>query len=249
MRLQPRHAARFHVCMTAPFKTWTVLPHGKLSRVNERIREVVGQLHMPLLELPRRMTVARTRAGELVIFSAIALQEPEMAELEAFGRPAWLVVPSERHRLDAPAYLQRYPQLKVVAPRAGLKKIAEVVRVDTSLPDFGDAAIRYVEIAADSALEIEADDGLTLVVNDLIGDIHGEKGIGGWLLRAMGFAGDDPHVPAPVKMLLGKHKAEVAQQFRLWSERGDLRRIIVSHGDPIENGPQAVLRTLADSLD
>jgi hypothetical protein len=235
--------------MTAPFKSWTVLPHGKLTRVNERIREVVGQLKMPLMELPRRMTLVRTKSGELVIFSAIALNEPEMAELEAFGRPAWLVVPSERHRLDALGYLQRYPGIKVVAPRAGLKKIGEVVPVDTSLPDFGDATIRYVEIAGDSALEIDGDDGLTVVVNDLIGDIHDEKGIGGWLLRIMGFAGDEAHVPAPVKMVLGKHKTEVAQQFRLWAERGDLRRVIVSHGDAIESDPQARLRALADSLD
>ena len=28
--------------MTAPFKEWTVLPHGKLTRVNERIVTVVG---------------------------------------------------------------------------------------------------------------------------------------------------------------------------------------------------------------
>jgi hypothetical protein len=65
----------------------------------------------------------------------------------------------------------------------------------------------------------------------------------------MGFAGDDPHVPAPVKMLLGKHKSEVAAQFRRWAERSDLRRIIVSHGDPIEVDPRGVLRKLAASLD
>jgi hypothetical protein len=98
-------------------------------------------------------------------------------------------------------------------------------------------------------LEVDGNDGLTLIVNDLIGDIHGESGIGGWLLRVMGFAGDDPHVPAPVKMLMGKHKSEVAAQFRRWAEREDLRRIIVSHGDPIESDSRGVLRTLASSLD
>jgi hypothetical protein len=65
----------------------------------------------------------------------------------------------------------------------------------------------------------------------------------------MGFAGDDPHVPGPVKLLLGKRKGEVAQQFRRWAERGDLRRIMVSHGDTIENDPGGVLRSLAASLD
>jgi hypothetical protein len=235
--------------MTAPFKTWTVLPHGKLTRVNERIATVVGELKMPLLELPRRMTVVRTATGDLVIFSAIALAEPDMAGLEAMGRPAYLIVPSVRHRLDAPAYAQRYPGITVVAPHAGAEKIADVVRVSTSTPVFGDSTIRYVEIAADSALEVDAGDGLTVIVNDLIGDIHGEHGIGGWLLRTMGFAGDEPHVPGPVRLMLGKHKSEVAGHFRRWADRADLRRIIVSHGDPIEQAPREVLRKLAASLD
>ena len=204
---------------------------------------------MPLLELPRRMTLVQSKAGNLVIFSAIALKEPEMAELETLGRPVFLIVPSERHRLDAPGYVRRYPNLIVVAPRAGAEKIGEVVRVETSTPSFGDPTIRYVEVAADSALEVDSDDGLTLIVNDLIGDIHGERGLGGWLLRVMGFAGDDPQVPGPVKLTLGKRKAEVAQQFRRWAEREDLRRIIVSHGDIIESNPRGTLRTLAASLD
>lgn len=235
--------------MTAPHKQWTVLPHGNLMRVNGRILTVVGNLKMPLMELPRRMTVVRTQSGGAVIFSAIALNEPGMAELEAFARPAYLVVPSERHRLDAPGYSKRYPDITVVAPRFGAEKIGEVVHVDTSTPDFGDPTVRYVEIAGDSALEVDGEDGLTIIVNDLIGDIHGESGLGGWLLKVMGFAGDDPHVPGPVKLLLGKRKSEVAQHFRRWAERDDLRRIIVSHGDPIENDPGGALRKLAASLD
>jgi len=235
--------------MTAPFKKWTVQPHGKLARVNERVVTVVGELKMPLLELPRRMTAVRLKSGDLAIFSAIALLESEMAELEAFGRPAFLIVPSERHRLDGPAYAGRYAGITVVAPRAGAEKIGQVVRVDTSTPDFGDPTLRFVEIAGDSALEVDCQDGLTIIVNDLIGDIHGERGLGGWLLRVMGFAGDDPQVPAPVKLVLGKHKSEVAQQFRRWAERDDLRRIIVSHGDVIDKDPRGVLRTLAASLD
>ena len=235
--------------MTAPFKEWTVLPHGKLTRIDERILSVVGELKMPLMKLPRRMTAVRLQSGGLAIFSAIAMHEPEMAQLEAFGKPAFLVVPSVRHRLDAPGYARRYPGITVVAPRAGVEKINEVVPVSTSTPDFGDPTVRYIEIAGDSALEVDGDDGLTVIINDLIGDIHDGKGIGGWLLEVMGFAGDEAHVPAPVKMLLGKHKSDVAQQFRRWAERENLRRVIVSHGDPIESDPRRVLRTLAASLD
>ena len=235
--------------MTAPHKEWTVLPHGDLTPVNERILTVVGDLKMPLLHLPRRMSAVRLASGDLVIFSAIALRDADMAKLEAFGRPTFLVVPSVMHRLDAPGFARRYPQITVVAPRAGAEKIGDVVRIDTSTPDFGDPSVRYVEVAGDSALEVDCGDGMTVIVNDLIGDIHGEAGIGGWLLRVMKFAGDDPQVPAPVKILMGKHKSEVARQFRSWAEHPNLRRIIVSHGDPIESDPRGALRTLAASLD
>jgi hypothetical protein len=87
--------------MTEPFKTWTVLPHRGLTRVNDRIVTVIGELQMPLLTLPRRMTVVRLASGDLVIFSAIALKEEDMAMLESLGRPAFLVVPSQMHRHDA----------------------------------------------------------------------------------------------------------------------------------------------------
>ena len=153
------------------------------------------------------------------------------------------------HRLDAPNFARRYPKITVVAPRGGAEKIAETVRVDSSAPDFGDASVRYVELAGDSALEVDGADGMTLIVNDVIGDIHGSSGFGGWLLRMSGFAGDDPHVPVPVKLLMGKHKAEVARQFRSWADHANLRRIIVSHGETIEADPQGALRVLAAGLD
>ena len=73
--------------MTKPFKRWTVLPHGQLSEIDDNILTVVGQLHMPLTALPRRMTVVRLKDGRLVIFSAIALDEDEMVALEQYGRP------------------------------------------------------------------------------------------------------------------------------------------------------------------
>ncbi|MGC4048237.1 MAG: hypothetical protein QM757_00765 [Paludibaculum sp.] len=234
--------------MTAPFKKWTVMPHGQLTQINERLITVVGEVEMPLLKLPRRMTAVRLKSGGLIIFSAVALLDHEMAELEAFGQPKFLVVPSVMHRLDAPSYAQRYPNIIVVAPSAGAQKIGEV---GASTPARRTSVIPVCAMSSWPATRCwkSCDDGVTLVVNDLIGDIHGESGVGGWLLRVMGFAGDEPHVPAPVKLLMGKHKSEVAAQFRRWADNANLRRIIVSHGDPIVNDPRAALRTLAASLE
>jgi hypothetical protein len=87
--------------MTRPFQQWTALPHGKLVEVDESILTVVGKFHMPLMDLPRRMTVVRLADGRLVMFSAIALGGDERAALEAYGRPAFFRRP-ERAVRDRP---------------------------------------------------------------------------------------------------------------------------------------------------
>src|SRR6202043_2853067 len=99
-RSRPTRRSLRRPTMTKPFKHWKVLPHGKLKQIDDNILTVTGDIHMPLMDLPRRMTVVRLSNSRLVVFSAIALDEDEMAELEAYGRPAYLIVPSDKHRLD-----------------------------------------------------------------------------------------------------------------------------------------------------
>ena len=119
--------------MTKPFQQWKVLPHGKLTEVDENVLTVTGELHMPLGDLPRRMTVARLNDARLVVFSAIALDEVEMQALEDYGQPAFLVVPNDHHRLDARAWKERYPSMQVVAPEGSRTKVEEAVHVDGCL--------------------------------------------------------------------------------------------------------------------
>jgi len=133
--------------MTQPFRQWTVLPHGKLVQIDENILTVVGELHMPLMDLPRRMTVVRLRDARLVVFSAIALDEDEMSALEAYGRPAYLIVPSDKHRLDARTWKDRCPEMQVVAPVGARAKVEEVVAVDTVAPQFDDPNVQFVTTA------------------------------------------------------------------------------------------------------
>src|SRR5947207_12675748 len=99
-----------------PFQKWKSLPHGELQQVDDKILTVTGLIPMPLMQLPRRMTVVRLSGSRLVIFSAIALDDDGMTKVEAFGRPAYLVVPSDKHRLDAKIWKDRYPDMRVVAP-------------------------------------------------------------------------------------------------------------------------------------
>ena len=113
--------------MAQPLNNWTVLPHGKLSQIDDNLLSVVGELPMPLGEFPRRMTVARLGDGRLVVFSAIALDEAEMSALEGFGQLSYLVVPSDIHRMDAKIWKERYPSLIVLAPEGARERVQEVV--------------------------------------------------------------------------------------------------------------------------
>ncbi len=111
--------------MPKAFEDWNVLPHGPIEVLAENLRWVQGSL--PGMSLKRVMTVARMADGRLVIHNAIALEDGAMKEIEAFGTPAFLIVPNGGHRLDAPAYKKRYPALSVFAPKGARKKVEEVI--------------------------------------------------------------------------------------------------------------------------
>jgi hypothetical protein len=44
--------------MTRPFQQWKVLPHGKLSEIDANIMTVTGDIRIPMISLPRRMTAS-----------------------------------------------------------------------------------------------------------------------------------------------------------------------------------------------
>ena len=238
--------------MPRALEQWTVLPHGQLSQIDENILTVAGDLHMPLGDFPRRMSVVRLRDRSLVIYSAIALHEDEMRALEAFGRPAYLVVPSDKHRLDAKIWQDRYPELIVIAPEGARDKVNEVVRVDATSVDFCDPRVQFATVRGtnghECALVVETSSGTTLIVNDLIGNVRPGHGVVGWLSRVTGVTGGEPMIPSYAKHMIVKDRRAVAQQLEEWAGLDTLRRIIVSHGMPIDERPRATLHRLATSL-
>lgn len=238
--------------MPAPHLTWTVLPHGELTPVDDGVLTVVGKIGMPMGQLDRRMTVVRLTDGGLVIFSAIALEEDEMERLEAFGTPAFLIAPDAMHRLDVGIWKDRYPDAQVIAPAGARDKVAEVAPVDDDVADFGDPDVTLVDVAGteqqELALEVRRADGLTLVLNDIVGNIRDAHGLSGAFLKLTKFAGDEPHVPKPVRKMISD-KGALAAQFRAWAARPELKRILVSHGEIIADDPSGALNRLADSLD
>ena len=238
--------------MSRPLQQWKVLPHGKLSEIDENILTVTGDIRMPMMSLPRRMTVVRLNGSRLIVFSAIALDEDEMTRLEAYGRPAFLIVPSDKHRLDAKPWKNRYPAMQVVAPEGARAKVEEVVPVDTVAPQFDDPNVQFVAVPGtrghEAALVVRTPNGTTLVLNDLVGNIRSEPGSRSWLLQLAGFAGKEAQIPRVVKMVMIKDASALRAQLMRWAEIESLKRILVSHGSPIDQNPRQTLRDLAGSL-
>jgi hypothetical protein len=238
--------------MTRPFQQWKVLPHGKLLEIDVNILTVTGEILMPMMSLPRRMTVVRLNGSRLVVFSAISLDEDEMAKLEAYGHPAFLIVPSDKHRLDAKPWKNRYPAMQVVAPEGARAKVEDVVPVDTVAPQFDDPNVQFAVVpgtgGCEAALVVRTPNGTTLVLNDIVGNIRDASGLGGWLLRLAGFAGDRPQIPKVVKKVMIADTGALRAQLLQWAQIDTLKRILVSHGSPIEDNPRQTLRDLASLL-
>ncbi len=113
-------------------KEWKVLPHGRVTTVDDRIITVEGDIPMPLGKFPRRMTFVGLSRNRSAIFSAVALGEAAMRRVEEVGEPSFLIVPNGHHRLDARPWKQRYPKLKVLCPPGAKKSVSEAVPVDST---------------------------------------------------------------------------------------------------------------------
>jgi hypothetical protein len=233
-------------------RAWKVHPHGQLIELEENLFTVTGTVSMPVGQLPRRMTVARISGHRLVIFSAMSLADGEMARLEELGEPAFMIIPNDHHRMDAPAWKARYPNIRVIGPAGAREKIEKVVLLDATAVDFRDSSVLFMSVAGtaqrEAALQVNGPGGTTLVLNDLIGNIRDASGFSGWFLKMMGFAGDEPHIPFPIKRAVIESKGQVRDQLLRWAALPTLQRIIVSHGSIIDDDPRGVLRRLAQSL-
>lgn len=234
-------------------KEWTVLPHGPVETVDDGVLTVQGVIPLPLGKFPRRMTAVRLSGARSAIFSAIALDEAGMREIEALGAPSFLIVPNGFHRADAFSWKQRYPELRVVCPPGARKRVEKAVPVDATHDIIDDDGVDLLIVPgtgdAETALVIRRGKDTTLIVNDIIANVRHPPGLGAQVMaRLFGFGVRHPQVPREVKWLFLKDRSALAAQFRAWANIPDLVRLIPSHGEIVER-PVATLQRIARELD
>ncbi len=232
---------------------WTVGPHGPVVMLDEGLLTVAGDIRMPLGNFPRRMTVVGLTGGRSAIWSAMALREPEMAEIEALGDPAFLIVPGIAHRLDVKPWKRRYPRAQVVCAPGARDAVTEVVPVDAIGDVLDDADVRFETVPGveekEAALVLRRASGTTLVVNDILANVRHPHGLGAQIMaRLFGFGVDRAKMPWMAARMFVKDRAALAGAFRRWAREPRLVRIVVSHGDVITDEPAAVLERVAGEI-
>ncbi len=220
---------------------WKVLDHEPVVKLAENLWWVRGAI--PGMSLKRVMAVARLSDGRLALHSPIALNAPDMAALEAFGRPAFILVPNGGHRLDAPAYKQRYPEARVLAPRGSRDKVAEVVAVEGTYEDFpADPDVKLEPLAGVGDLEglmvVRSKDGVTLVLNDAVFNMDRKRDPLGFFFTTLLGSAPGPRVSRLVKLLFLKDKAAFRADLLRLADTPRLVRLIVAH-EKVASGPEA----------
>lgn len=195
------------------------------------------------MTLERVMTVVRRADGSLLLHSPIALGEPQLAEMDALGHVAALIVPNAGHRLDAPAYKQRYPRAVVFCPPAAKPRVEQVVAVDGTYRDYADDGVVRFELLdgvaeAEGVMIVRSSDGVSLVFNDVVMNMHKKKDLLGYLFTTVMGSAPGPRVSRLARLWYVKDQPALRAHLERLAALPDLVRLIVSH-ENVEHGPAA----------
>ena len=209
----------------------------------------VVQAPIPRFPFGRVMTVVRC-GSDLLLHSVVALDD--YGPLEALGTPRWMIVPGGGHRMDAPTYKERYPELQVYCPAGARRRVAQVVPVDRTygeLPVLEGVKVRHIAglAEAEGVVTVEREDGTTLVFNDLLFDVPHKPGFAGTMLKLLGSSGG-PRVTLVARASLIRDVHAVAGDLARLAETEGLVRLVPGHERPVTRDASAVLARIAAEL-
>ena len=232
--------------------SWKPLPHSPIQRLSENLWRVEGTV--PGMSLKRVMTIVRHSDGCLIFHSPIILDDTSIREVENWGTPAFLLIPSGYHRMDSPAYKKRYPSLRVFAPKGSRNKIEEVISVEGTYEEFpkgGATELTALPGVGDTegVMLVHSSDGVTVVLNDVVMNMDRKQDLLGFLFTTALGSAPGPRVSRLSKLLMVKDKQALRAELQRLSSLPNLVRLIVSH-EKLASGDEArdALRTAATYL-
>ena len=237
--------------MPKPPRPWTVLPHGPLEQIDDNLHAIEGDVP-GIPGLRRRMAIVRRADGSLLFFNAVPVGEETIARIRMLGKPGMLVVPNPLHMIDAHAFRKRLG-VRVYGPGAKRTAVAERVEVDGAFEDIpADPVVSVVAVAGfrtgEGMAVVRSAGRVSIVVADVVLNVPHGPGARGLLFRLLGFTGDRPKLPAPVRLRALRDPRALRVQLEELARIPGLARIVPSHGAIVDRDPAGVLREIAASL-
>ncbi len=226
---------------------WKAWPHTPIQKLADNLWRVESEMERPPMR--RAMDLVRRPNGDVWIHNAVALDDATMKEIEAWGTPRVLLVPSGYHRIDPARFKERYPDLKVYAPKGAVKKVSEKVAVDGTyddLPREPDVVIERLDGTADmeEAVVVTSPDGASLLLCDAVFNMQHRPGVQGFFLKLLGSSGG-PRVTGVFKLFVLKDKKAFKEALLRLAATPNLKRVLVQHEDVMS---AAQLEAAAEAL-
>jgi hypothetical protein len=184
--------------------------------------------------------------GKLWVHSPAEPTEEVCRELEELGEVAWIVVPNRFHHLNAPAMKLKYPDAKIMGPKAARERNSEVVldqqldspQIVSSLAEFQLLPLAGVPFLEETVFFHQPSQtliGADLMMNGCAKDHFTWR----WVARLFGQYGSYK-VPPDVRMRTRPNSVLKESLDRLASL--PIKKILVAHSDPITESPVEQLK-------
>jgi len=212
--------------------THPIYPYKPPRELAPNLWQIRGSLPMPV---PRNMTVHRLADGRLALYSVVAMYEDGMRALEALGEPAIMVIPHDRHHMDAPFYKARYPALRVLAPHS---RAVRGVAIDGDISELTGLGVKAYAVPGSSyhdvALEVPLEGGgCALVVCEILTNLDPPGGLMRVMFKLLGPPGGGFGVARAVRLREAVDRAGLGEWLAGLAARGDVRMVLVGHGDAL----------------
>jgi hypothetical protein len=230
--------------MPKPPRPWTVTPHDPIEKLDDNLWAVESQV--PGLPFRRRMCIIKRADGQLVFHNAVPLDDKTLAEVTAWGKPSFLVIPHDQHGIDAHGYQEKLG-VKIYGPERSQAKMRARWDVGGTIEELPpDPSIQFESLDGTKTGEpvgiVRSGSRVSLLFSDAYQDSTGYK-----LplpLRMLGFGGGPKVVPV-FKLLFTKDKAALKAHFDRLSALPGLERIVPCHGAITRSGAAATLKQVA----
>lgn len=204
---------------------------------------------------PTRMAVIKLSAGDLIIWSPIALSDGLCVKVNALGTVRYLAPPNSLHHTFLGDWQGAYPKAEIYAP-PGLRKKRRDVRFTGDFTDGPIAAwAEEIDVVIMRGNAITAEVVFfhrrsgTAIFTDLLQSFPPEwfKGWRAIVARLDLMMADEPSVPRKFRVAFTDRRAARAalQSILAWP----VKKVLMAHGDPVTEDGHAFLRRAFRWLD